>query len=176
MSGQLPGRLDEDSDGVGRGNVVGDDEQQSQQLTESENGWKPRSMGAPVLVSFAVTSLLLAACVGGLALRSSTYGGLALSASLHDIPGSAIMAYKYVPIVLGILYSLAWAWVDQDVKRMQPWFELSRPQGAKGNDSLFLSYPHDFVAFAPWKAAKKRSVPVNSLNILFRGSVLPSGS
>ncbi|RDA84571.1 hypothetical protein CP532_1104 [Ophiocordyceps camponoti-leonardi (nom. inval.)] len=113
-------------------------------------------MTAPILVSFAGVSLSLAACLEYLAQRSSAHGGLALSRSIQEIPRTAMMAQKYAPIVVATLYSMVWSWVDQDVRRMQPWFALSRPQGARGRDSLFLSYPQDFVVFAARKAAKKR--------------------
>ncbi|KAJ4420540.1 hypothetical protein N0V82_004313 [Gnomoniopsis sp. IMI 355080] len=43
---------------------------------------------------------------------------------------------------------------------MQPWFQLSHPQGAKGKDSLLLSYPFEFLAFVPVTAWKKRHWPV----------------
>ncbi|PHH65687.1 hypothetical protein CDD81_1773 [Ophiocordyceps australis] len=124
--------------------------------TKVKKGWKPISMTPPILVSFSVVSLLLAACIECLAQRSSANGGLALSTSIRDIPRVAMMTQKYVPIVLATLYSMVWTWVDQDVKRMQPWFELSKPQGARGEDSLFLSYPHDFFLIVLYKAARKR--------------------
>ncbi|PHH74885.1 hypothetical protein CDD80_2767 [Ophiocordyceps camponoti-rufipedis] len=113
-------------------------------------------MGAPILISFAIISLLLAAAIEVLAQQSSANGGLALSPSIQEIPRPAVLASKYVPVVVATLYGIVWAWVDQDVKRMQPWFELSRPGGARARKSLFLSYPHDFIVFLPWRAAKRR--------------------
>ncbi|PHH92160.1 hypothetical protein CDD83_8643 [Cordyceps sp. RAO-2017] len=112
-------------------------------------------MSALTLVSFAISSLLLAAYIESLAQRSKAEGGLALSAD-RDMPRLPFIAYKYVPVVIVTLYSSVWAWVDQDIKRMQPWFEMSRPQGSRAKDSLLLTYPHDFVVIVPWKAAKKR--------------------
>ncbi|RDA91191.1 hypothetical protein CP533_4834 [Ophiocordyceps camponoti-saundersi (nom. inval.)] len=123
-------------------------------------------MTAPILLSFAGVSLCLAACIEYLAQRSNAHGGLALSPSFQEIPGAAMMAQKYVPIIVATLYSMVWSWVDQDVRRMQPWFELSKPQGARGRDSLFLSYPHDFVLFAARKAAKKKHWAVFTSSVM----------
>lgn len=67
-----------------------------------------------------------------------------------------MLSYLYVPQILAVVYSLTWNWVDLDVKRMQPWFELSKPEGAKAINSLFLDYPYDFIALVPFKAAKER--------------------
>ncbi|POR36025.1 Uncharacterized protein TPAR_03767 [Tolypocladium paradoxum] len=121
-----------------------------------DHGWKPFSMTAPVLACLAALSLLIAAGIETLAQRSSENGGLALSPSLDDVPRWVTFAYKYVPNIAAALYSLMWSWVDLDVKRMQPWFELSKPGGARGEDSLFLDYPCEFVAFVPWTSAKKK--------------------
>jgi hypothetical protein len=103
-----------------------------------------------------VVSSLIAATVELLAQRSLAHGGLALSPSLEEIPQYAMLSYLYGPNVVAVLYSLLWSWLDLDAKRMQPWFELSKPEGALAEDSLFLDYPFGFVAFVPFKAAKKR--------------------
>ncbi|PUU73919.1 hypothetical protein B9Z19DRAFT_1196591 [Tuber borchii] len=43
-----------------------------------------------------------------------------------------------------------------DVKRLEPYFQLSKPEGATASNSIFLHYPFDFIAFAPINAARKR--------------------
>lgn len=65
-------------------------------------------------------------------------------------------SYLYGPTIVAVLYSLMWNWVDLDVKRMQPWFELSRPGGAKASKSLNLTYPTDFIPLVPGQAFKLR--------------------
>ncbi|KAH8177244.1 hypothetical protein LIA77_02326 [Sarocladium implicatum] len=126
----------------------------------SEKGWKPLSMSTPILSALIILTLLLAATIEILAQRSASQGGLALSSSLDEIPRYAMWSYLYAPTVVAVLYSLIWSWVDLDVKRMQPWFELSKEGGATAEGSLFLDYPFDFVAVAPWKAFKRRHWPV----------------
>lgn len=123
-----------------------------------DQGWKPFSMTTPILLSLALLSLLVAAGIETLAQRSAARGGLALAPTQDDIPAAAMFAYQYVPNVAAAVYSLVWNWVDLDVKRMQPWFELSKADGARGEDSLLLDYPVEFLAFVPLKAAKKRCV------------------
>ncbi|OAQ77321.1 hypothetical protein VFPBJ_07793 [Purpureocillium lilacinum] len=125
-----------------------------------DQGWKPFSMTTPILLSLALLSLLVAAGIETLAQRSAARGGLALAPTQDDIPAAAMFAYQYVPNVAAAVYSLVWNWVDLDVKRMQPWFELSQADGARGEDSLLLDYPVEFLAFVPLKAAKKRHWPV----------------
>ncbi|PHH78245.1 hypothetical protein CDD82_3157 [Ophiocordyceps australis] len=119
-------------------------------------GWKPRSMSAPVLGSFAVLSLILAIAIECLAQYSRINGGLALSPSIREIPDYASALSRFSPMIIAIFYNLFWSWIDHDVKRMQPWFELSKPQGSRAKDSLFLTYPQDFMVFVPWRSARKR--------------------
>ncbi|PHH92618.1 hypothetical protein CDD83_6545 [Cordyceps sp. RAO-2017] len=127
-------------------------------IGQRHQGWKPKSMSAPALTTFAILCLSLAAGIEGLAQYSKANGGLALSPSMQQIPGYAMASYRYFPIFMAVLLNLVWSWVDQDIKRMQPWFELSEPQGAKGKDCLLLTYPYDFMAFVPWRAMRKKQV------------------
>ncbi|KAK6523730.1 hypothetical protein TWF281_001702 [Arthrobotrys megalospora] len=54
-------------------------------------------------------------------------------------------------VIFAILLSLS----DLDAKRLEPWFELSKPDGATAKNSILLCYPFDFLAFVPFKAAKR---------------------
>lgn len=130
--------------------------QEKEEKDSSKKGWKPLSMSIPILSAMIVLSLLLAATVETLVQRSAAAGGLALSPSFDDIPRYAMVGYLYGPNIVAVLYSLIWSWIDLDVKRLQPWFELSKPEGATAANSLFLDYQYDFVAWVPFKAAKRR--------------------
>ncbi|KAM3500410.1 hypothetical protein MY10362_006428 [Beauveria mimosiformis] len=120
------------------------------------HGWKSETMQPTVLLALALASVLLAALLEILAQKSAADGALCLVDTAADIPPLVSFAHLYLPTITAVLYSLAWNWVDLDVKRMQPWLQLSRSEGATGRDSLFLDYPMDFVAFVPFRAAKKR--------------------
>ncbi|OHE95378.1 hypothetical protein CORC01_09250 [Colletotrichum orchidophilum] len=125
-----------------------------------KHGWKPLTLSAPVLFSFAFASFLLAVIVEILAQQSQAKGGLALSESADDIPPLANFCYLFLPTIVAVIYSLLWSWIDLDVKRMQPWLEMSKPEGADADHSVFLDYPYDFIAFVPMKAARRRHWPV----------------
>ncbi|KAL8689126.1 MAG: hypothetical protein Q9224_004717, partial [Gallowayella concinna] len=51
---------------------------------------------------------------------------------------------------------ILWSWIDLDTKRLEPYFQLSKPGGAALANSLELQYPFDFVAYAPLKALRRR--------------------
>jgi len=108
-----------------------------------------------VLVPLALWTVFLAGIIEYLAQRSRREGGLALSPTLDDMPRIAQFAYMFLPTIIAVLYSIAWNWVDLDVKRLHPWLELSRPGGTTA-ETLSVDYPFDFVALVPVKAAKRR--------------------
>jgi len=120
------------------------------------HGWKPRSIRPPVIIPLIVLSLALAAVIEFFAQKSSRQGGLALSASPDDIPAIVNFSYLALPTVFAILYGLVWSWIDLDVRRIQPWFDLSRPGGCLAQSSLLVDYPFEFLAFVPMKAWKHR--------------------
>lgn len=117
-------------------------------------------MRAPVLCAVIVISIVLAGVIEYLAQTSQKQGGLALSPSEDEIPQTVNIAYLYLPTTVAVLYSLLWTWIDLDVRRMQPWLELSRSDGARGDQSLLLNYPFEFLAFVPLTAWKQKHWPV----------------
>ena len=131
--------------------------------TGENGGWKPLSMSIPILSTLLLFTLLLIAAVELLAQESQKKGALALSPTLASIPQVASISYQYGPQVVAVAYSLFWSWVDLDIKRMQPWFELSKPEGALARDSLLLDYPYNFIASVPFIAAKKKWVTFREL-------------
>ena len=69
-----------------------------------------------------------------------------------------VFSYRYLPQMVIVLYGVAWAAVDLDVKRLEPYFQLSKSGGASAGDSIHLHYPFDFLASATVTAAKRRYV------------------
>ena len=69
-----------------------------------------------------------------------------------------IFYYQYLPQMVIVLYGIGWAAVDLDVKRLEPYFQLSKPGGASADDSILLHYPFDFLALVPVTAAKRKFV------------------
>lgn len=117
-----------------------------------------------VLVPMAIWTAALAAVIEFFAQKSNREGGLSLSRTVDDIPKVARFSYEFLPTILAVILSIAWTWIDLDVKRIQPWLALSKEGGARVQDSLTLDYPYDFVALAPYKSAKRRyEYPLASL-------------
>lgn len=127
-----------------------------EQVPIDGEGWKPLSMGAGSLLSFAAISLVLAGVIEYLAQSSRKNGGLAFSESPDEYSSLTNFSYLFLPTILAVIYSMAWSFIDLDVKRLQPWLELSRPEGTTAENSLFLDYPFEFIVFVPFKAARQK--------------------
>ena len=110
----------------------------------------------PVLASFALSSLLIAAAVELLAQISQRRGGFALSDSPKNLKEPRIFVLTLIPTIVSVVYSLCWSWIDLDVKRFQPWVELSKDDGTTAEKSLFLEYKYDLIPLAAFKSAKRR--------------------
>ncbi|KAK8856242.1 hypothetical protein PGQ11_012154 [Apiospora arundinis] len=125
------------------------------------DGWKPWTLKTPALACLFLITLVLAAVVEFLYHKSQKQGGgLALSESPGDLPPLVNLAYLYLPTIIAVAYSLLWGWVASDTKRLQPWLEMSKPEGALAENSLLLDYPATFFAWVPFMAASRRHWPV----------------
>lgn len=125
-------------------------------VIDREHGWRPHTLRAPILLTFALASIIIAVIIELLAQRSQKLGGLALSDLPKSLTSPKIFMLTLIPTIVSLIYSLCWSWIDLDVKRMQPWIEISKESGSTAADSLFLDYNYDFVPLVPFKSAKKR--------------------
>lgn len=116
--------------------------------------WKPATLRPPFLLSFVALALAFIAILEALCQKSRINDGVAFTATTFS-PSINFM-FMNLPTVIATLYSILWSWVDLDTKRLEPWFQLSRPEGARPEESLLLQYPFDVLAFAPLKALRRR--------------------
>lgn len=71
---------------------------------------------------------------------------------------------------------MLWSWVDLDVKRLEPWYQLSSSNGASAYESLLLHYPVDFLAVVPFQSAKRHQwavVCASTIMVLVFWAVTP---
>ena len=61
-----------------------------------------------------------------------------------------------MPTLVAVFFSVFIVWIDHDAKRFEPYRQMCHPDGARGNDSLLLHYPFDFIPIVPFVALKKR--------------------
>jgi hypothetical protein len=90
------------------------------------------------------------------ALRRYTirYGGLVFYQDTTDLSDAATFAYNYVPVIVALVLVIFWSFIDFDVLRLEPYFQLSRPQGAPAT-TLFINYNFGQSFLTPVLSAKR---------------------
>ncbi|KAI9830035.1 MAG: hypothetical protein M1819_005865 [Sarea resinae] len=101
-------------------------------------------------------SVFLIVMLEWLSMKNRRNGGIILASNISDISPGLTFAWNYLPTIIAVCYSMIWTWIDLDVKRLEPYFQMSKSDGVSAANSLLLDYPFDFVAFVPIKAARRR--------------------
>lgn len=133
---------------------------QQKKSKKSRPFWKPASLRAPVLVCTTLTCWALIAILQYFLARSQRDGGILFAPKIGNLPSSQHFLYLYLPTILAVIFSMYWAWIDLETKRIEPYYQLSKDGGALGKDSLLLQYPFDFLPLVPVKALRDGHWPV----------------
>ncbi|KAF1735699.1 hypothetical protein CRV24_004625 [Beauveria bassiana] len=108
------------------------------QPTVRTHGRKPETMQPTVLLALALRLRPpRRALLETLAQKAPPTVHSASSTQQPTFPHSRIYTCQPLP---PSCTAWAWNWVDLDVKRMQPWLQLSRPEGATGRARCSLDY------------------------------------
>ena len=86
--------------------------------------------------------------------QSQQNGGIVFAE--RELSGLAQFSYQYLPTILVVSYSMFWAWIDLDTKRLEPYFQMSKSTGSVAAQSILLHYPFDLVIIPPIKAFRHR--------------------
>lgn len=120
--------------------------------------WKPSSLNPFVLASVTALTLFLVVLLAILQAKSNQDGGILFSENIDSFSAGTTFLYLYLPTIIAVIYTTVWNWVDLDVKRLEPWYQLSQEAGSNGNESILLQYPAEFLASVPISAMKRRLV------------------
>ena len=126
--------------------------------THPDKSWKPWTLHPAVLGMAALVTALLAGLVGLMLEQYNKQGALAFATGPDRFSDSQVFTFRYLPTIIIVLFGMSWSWIDLDVKRIEPWLQLSQCNGALAQDSMLLRYPVDFLPFVPFRAAKRRYV------------------
>ena len=107
-----------------------------------------------MLVCLIAFPLILVAIFEYLSRESYRNGGIVFAK--RDFSNLTTFTYFYLPTVLAVVYSMIWAWIALDTKRLEPYFQMSKTEGASPANSIFLHYPFDLELVPPIKALQLR--------------------
>jgi hypothetical protein len=126
------------------------------QLTDIPGHWTPPALHPVTLTLAILVPLALLTTLQLLLNRSQRDSGLIFAPDINALPLSRTFLYQYFPTIVAVIFSIFWSWIDLEVKRLEPYYRLSRAEGALGKDSLLLCYPFSFLPFVPIRALKER--------------------
>ncbi|PWY90726.1 hypothetical protein BO70DRAFT_349310 [Aspergillus heteromorphus CBS 117.55] len=133
-------------------------------------GWLPRTLRRSYLVPLAGLMLFMLLVTEWLRQLGNDRGSLTLFTSTDQITDSRRFVYTYVPSILSMVMALLWSLVEYDALRLEPYFQLSKPQGASA-DVLLLNYEFGHYTTAPFFAIKNRhwvAVCISFLSIMLQ--------
>ncbi|KAF8862257.1 hypothetical protein BDZ45DRAFT_771289 [Acephala macrosclerotiorum] len=92
-----------------------------------------------------------------------------------SVSNSLYFCYKYLPTLLAVILASMWEAVVLDIQRIEPFYQLSQPDGALVVDSLLLNYTQTFLPKVSLVALKKKHylVFVSFLCLLLVGLLAP---
>ena len=117
--------------------------------------WRPFTLRAPTIIASLIITVALIALIEYINKISIEKKALFFAEKAEDFPMGVVFCYRYLPQMIVVALGVGWAAVDLDVKRLEPYFQLSKPEGATASNSIFLHYPFDFIGFVPINAARK---------------------
>jgi hypothetical protein len=133
--------------------------------------WKPVTLRRSFLLAVIMITLGLLALAEVLAIHDQRHDGILFATKISELSTGYIFLYRYFPTIISVSYGLVWHWIDVDTRRIEPYRQLSKPEGASGQDSLLLHYPTDLLAFVPLKALRRKhwSVVISSSALVLVG-------
>ncbi|KAH7135259.1 hypothetical protein B0J11DRAFT_575858 [Dendryphion nanum] len=118
--------------------------------------WKPSAFRLRIhIISIFVCSILITS-LQVLLTGSQRNAGIIFWPTGTEILFSQSFLFLHLPTIIALLFSIFWSWVDLQVKRLEPYYQLSKDGGSSAKDSLLLCYPFDFLPFVPINAARNR--------------------
>lgn len=116
----------------------------------------PVTLRTTYLLSLLVVTAGLLIVVQWLYFVSQRDRGIIFAKDINALPLSRSFCYLYLPTLISVIYSFLWTWADLDIKRLEPYFQLSRPNGTTADNSILLSYPLEFLVMVPVIAFKRK--------------------
>jgi hypothetical protein len=156
-----------------RGTLVGK-EQQSQIFYPQPN-WKPWSMRWPYLTTMILLSIVLAVMQEILFRKYSTDPLLEFQKPA-DVKAGLYFAVKFAPTLSAVVYGVLWQFIDFEVRRLEAYYQLSKPGGALAAESINVDYVTNFSFFRPFRALRlgHYAVALSSIATTLAISLVPT--
>jgi hypothetical protein len=144
--------------------------------------WRPFSMGRPWLAMLIFIALALAVLQEFLCQVSirkvrgdDKNPGLLTFKQPNEITIWQFFLWKYAAIMIFVFYGILWQMTDFEVKRLEPYYQLSKKSGATAGESLNMDYLTFMSWLVPLRALRHRQYAViySSVSTLVASSLVP---
>lgn len=124
----------------------------------SPPNWKPFSMQPTYIILLILISASLAGvqewlCQRSLAMAKEHHAILEFN-SVMEVSLWNFFCWKYLPTLIFVVYGVFWQSMDFDIRRLEPFYQLSQPNGSTAEESLNMDYMTMFSFLIPVKAFK----------------------
>ncbi|KAG0135488.1 hypothetical protein HOY82DRAFT_498991 [Tuber indicum] len=146
--------------------------------------WKPVSMRPWFIASLLLCSLALMACVEtlyqfsdrGLIRGNGRKGIISFKRVDQDLTMVGFAMWKYLPTLIAVIYGILWKITDTEVKRTEPYYQLSKgSNGALAASTLNIEYQTFWSLLVPVAAIQHRQwlVVASSVASLLAFALVP---
>ena len=122
--------------------------------------WKPGSMRFVYIGTLSILAVTLAVIQEILCQKSlqkaKQDSGLLSFDFVAKVSTGAFFSWKYLPTMVAIVYAVLFSIMDFDIRRLEPYYQLSQTSGAQASASLNLDHLTMFQYFVPFKAFRLR--------------------
>lgn len=118
--------------------------------------WQPLSLHAYLLTCMMLATAMLLGTTVWLHYVDSTYKRIFPGPSGNGLSERDIFNIRTLPTIVIVLYGIWITVLDLDVKRLEPWRQLSLKHSARSGSPLICRYDTDFILSVLARAFKKR--------------------
>ncbi|KAL5044620.1 hypothetical protein BDW71DRAFT_185874 [Aspergillus fruticulosus] len=128
-------------------------------------GWRPIPLRPTFLSFIACLMLFLMILLEALSQYSERTGGLRFFDDTDDLTNFESFSYNYIPVIVALVLATLWSFIDFDVLRLEPYFQMARPEGCPAT-VLFINYNFGQSFITPIASAKRRHWLVLSVSLV----------
>lgn len=128
----------------------------SQSRTTLTKTWSPTSFRRSVLTCTTIATALLLSSTILLHLIDSRYGAVFEAIGNSGLSAGQVFLVRYLPTALLVVYGTWISTLDLDVKRLEPWSQLSVPSEHSEDTPLLCRYDTDFILTVLGRALSKK--------------------
>lgn len=124
------------------------------QVFYPQPNWKPFSMRWPWLLMLILLSFGLAAMQEILFQKYDKNNPILRFSSPEDVEPGIYFMVKFGPTIIAVVYGVLWQFTDFEVRRLEAYYQMSKPGGALAAESINVDYVTSFSFFRPFRALK----------------------